>query len=64
MTFHSLEDRVVKRFLQLRGGKAPGGSRYAPEQPVQAAPFELVTRRPIVPSDEELSQYPRARAAK
>ncbi|MEM1100272.1 MAG: 16S rRNA (cytosine(1402)-N(4))-methyltransferase RsmH [Pseudomonadota bacterium] len=64
VTFHSVEDRIVKRFLQLRGGKAPAGSRYAPEVTRPAAPFEIVTRKAVEPSDEEVAANPRARSAK
>lgn len=64
VTFHSLEDRVVKRFLQLRSGAAPQGSRHAPEQRADAPGFALVTRKAIVPDDAELAANPRARSAK
>ena len=40
VTFHSLEDRVVKRFLQLRSGAAPRGSRHAPEIAAEAPRFD------------------------
>lgn len=63
VTFHSLEDRVVKRFFQARSGRAPGGSRYAPEAAPEAAAFDLVTRKGIGPDDIELAQNPRARSA-
>ncbi|MEO0485902.1 MAG: 16S rRNA (cytosine(1402)-N(4))-methyltransferase RsmH [Pseudomonadota bacterium] len=64
VTFHSVEDRMVKRFLQLRGGRAPAGNRYAPEQAKPAAPFEIVTRKAIDPTPDEIAQNPRARSAK
>ena len=64
VTFHSVADRIVKRFLQLRGGRAPAGNRYAPETKAPAAPFAQVTRKPIEPSAEELAANPRARSAK
>ncbi|MCR9152224.1 MAG: 16S rRNA (cytosine(1402)-N(4))-methyltransferase RsmH [Rhodobacteraceae bacterium] len=63
VTFHSLEDRVVKRFLQLRSSTGGGGSRYAPERPAEAPAFEIVTRRPIGPDAAELAENPRARSA-
>jgi len=65
VTFHSLEDRIVKAFLTARAGKTPGGSRHAP--PVQAgAPpsFELLFNGARAPSDVELHENPRARSAK
>lgn len=63
VTFHSLEDRVVKRFFQARSGRAPGGSRYAPEAAPEAAAFDLVTRKGVGPDEIELAQNPRARSA-
>ncbi|WP_444464570.1 16S rRNA (cytosine(1402)-N(4))-methyltransferase RsmH [Rhodobacter capsulatus] len=63
VTFHSLEDRVVKRFFQARSGRAPGGSRHAPEAAPEAAAFDLVTRKGVGPDDIELAQNPRARSA-
>ncbi len=65
VTFHSLEDRIVKAFLTERSGRTPGGSRHAP--PVQAGPppsFELVFNGALGPSDAELAANPRSRSAK
>ena len=64
VTFHSLEDRIVKRFLQLRAGTAPKGSRHAPEAVAAQPRFEGATRRAIVPDAAELAANPRARSAK
>ena len=64
VTFHSLEDRIVKRFMQVRSGRAPQNSRYMPEAEKTAPAFEPVTRKAIVPDDEELAANPRARSAK
>lgn len=55
---------MVKRFLQLRGGKAPGGSRYAPEMAREDPAFEIVTRKAVGPDKDELDANPRARSAK
>ncbi|MFC3060907.1 16S rRNA (cytosine(1402)-N(4))-methyltransferase RsmH [Paenirhodobacter populi] len=63
VTFHSLEDRVVKRFFQERSGRAASGSRYAPEQAHVAPAFDLLTRKPTGPDDDELAENPRARSA-
>lgn len=64
VTFHSVEDRMVKRFLQSRTGGQGGGSRHAPEQ-VRAAPqFEMTSRKAIGPDDRELAENPRSRSAK
>jgi len=64
VTFHSLEDRVVKRFFQLRTGAEGQGSRYAPERAEIAPAFTAMTRRAIGPDDQELADNPRARSAK
>jgi 16S rRNA (cytosine1402-N4)-methyltransferase len=63
VSFHSLEDRIVKTFLAARSG-AERGSRHLPQAPVAPPTFELVTRRPIVADDAEVSANPRARSAK
>ncbi len=62
VSFHSLEDRVVKRFFQARAGKA-GGSRYQPEVVPDAARFEA-RNKAIPPSAEEIARNPRSRSAK
>ena len=64
VTFHSLEDRVVKRFLQARSGTAGGGSRHAPAAPPQPARFTQLTRRAIAADADEIAANPRARSAK
>jgi 16S rRNA (cytosine1402-N4)-methyltransferase len=64
VTFHSLEDRVVKRFLQLRSGAAPQASRHAPAAAPVRAGFALATRKPIEPDAAELAANPRARSAR
>ena len=63
VTFHSLEDRVVKRFLRERSGATPAGSRHLPQRAAaRAASFEAVGRA-IRPGSEELARNPRARSA-
>ena len=65
VTFHSLEDRIVKRFFTLRGGKAPSGSRHQPAQTERdAATFELPFRGHAAAGDNEIATNPRARSAK
>jgi 16S rRNA (cytosine1402-N4)-methyltransferase len=64
VTFHSVEDRMVKRFMQLRGGQAPGTSRYAPEVQAEAPAWEIVTKKAIEPDAAELAENPRARSAR
>ena len=63
VSFHSLEDRIVKNFLVERG-KAGGGSRHLPELAHAAPSFVILTKRPIVADDEEVAANPRARSAK
>lgn len=63
VTFHSLEDRMVKRFLRERAGALPGGSRHLPEATARPAPsFELVGRA-VRASEAEVARNPRARSA-
>lgn len=66
VTFHSLEDRIVKRFLAERSGKMDQGSRYLPQKNVQVSPpsFRLVNSRPLTPQKGELDVNPRARSAR
>ncbi|WP_298261489.1 16S rRNA (cytosine(1402)-N(4))-methyltransferase RsmH [uncultured Litoreibacter sp.] len=64
VTFHSLEDRIVKKYLQARAGKTGGGSRYAPEQEFDAPTFELITRKAVTADKDELERNPRSRSAK
>ncbi|MBE9639710.1 16S rRNA (cytosine(1402)-N(4))-methyltransferase RsmH [Salipiger mangrovisoli] len=64
VTFHSVEDRMVKRFLQARSGRLSSVSRYEPEVEAEQPRFELVTRKAVGPDDEELAQNPRSRSAR
>jgi 16S rRNA (cytosine1402-N4)-methyltransferase len=64
VTFHSLEDRVVKRFLRTRSGATPAASRHAPaaKSNAPAPSFERVAKA-VRPSAAELARNPRARSA-
>jgi 16S rRNA (cytosine1402-N4)-methyltransferase len=65
VTFHSLEDRIVKRFLARRAGRLGSGSRHGPPVAESAGPsFQIVNHRPVTPSDAELAANPRARSSK
>ncbi|GAA0599050.1 16S rRNA (cytosine(1402)-N(4))-methyltransferase RsmH [Caenispirillum bisanense] len=67
VTFHSLEDRVVKRFMRERSGRSGGVSRYVPMDIAATGPaptFTEVTRKAVAPSDQECRANPRARSAK
>ena len=63
VSFHSLEDRIVKRFMQARSNSAGGGSRYAPVQDTAPAAFTMPFRRAIGPDPDEEAANPRARSA-
>jgi 16S rRNA (cytosine1402-N4)-methyltransferase len=63
VSFHSLEDRIVKNFLAERA-KAGGGSRHLPEIAQAAPSFGLLTKRPVTPGPAEIFANPRARSAK
>ena len=64
VTFHSLEDRIVKRFMAERAGDTPDPSRHMPMGARPAATFETLRRKPIDPSAEEIAENPRARSAR
>ncbi len=65
VTFHSLEDRIVKAFLTERTGNAPGGSRHAPVAVETRKPsFELMFKGAQEAGEEELAANPRARSAR
>jgi len=64
VTFHSIEDRMVKRFFQQRSGAGGQGNRYAPAAEQTTARFVIKTRRAIGPDKHELAENPRARSAK
>ena len=63
VSFHSLEDRIVKNFLAERG-RSGGGSRHLPEVKRAAPSFRLLSRKPVTPSEQETAANPRARSAK
>ena len=67
VSFHSLEDRLVKRFMQVAAGRIPSPSRHDPGQ-LAAAPgpagFRLLTTRALRPAAAETAANPRARSAR
>lgn len=63
VTFHSLEDRIVKQFLRQRSGSEAGGSRHRPEAAPSRAPTFAKPAKAVRPSARELAANPRARSA-
>jgi 16S rRNA (cytosine1402-N4)-methyltransferase len=65
ITFHSLEDRLVKNFLRRRASPAEHGSRHVPPKAGGRPPsFAFLNHRPVSPGVEEIAANPRARSAK
>ena len=65
ITFHSLEDRIVKRFMQARSRSTHGVSRHAPQPGDTPLPsFKLMHRRALAPGEAEIRSNPRARSAR
>ena len=65
VTFHSLEDRIVKQFFAQRSGRGVARSRLLPGEPAPPEPtFELSGPQPLAPSAAEVAANPRARSAK
>ena len=64
VTFHSVEDRMVKRFLQARSGNTANANRYAPEVEQITPAWRIEKRKAIGPDATELDENPRSRSAK
>ena len=65
MTFHSLEDRIVKQFFAGRSGRGRAASRRLPGEPAEAEPtFDVPRGQPIEPGEAEARANPRSRSAK
>ncbi|HZP19943.1 MAG TPA: 16S rRNA (cytosine(1402)-N(4))-methyltransferase RsmH [Bauldia sp.] len=64
VAFHSLEDRIVKRFLADRSATRDAGSRHAPERKLARPSFELLTRGVVTPREDEIRDNPRARSGR
>lgn len=65
VTFHSLEDRIVKTFFNTHSGKVPSGSRHAPQKrESRTPPYTLVTPKAVQASPAEIAANPRSRSAK
>ncbi len=63
VTFHSLEDRIVKQFLRNRSGGEGAGSRHLPERAAGPQPTFAKPAKPVRAGDAELARNPRARSA-
>ena len=63
ISFHSLEDRIVKTFLSERG-RVSAPSRHQPEAVKVPPSFSILTRKPVIADDDEVSRNPRSRSAK
>jgi 16S rRNA (cytosine1402-N4)-methyltransferase len=63
VSFHSLEDRIVKQFLRDASGAVAGGSRHVPQAAAQFAPTFAKVAKALRPSDAETDRNPRARSA-
>jgi len=63
VTFHSVEDRITKRFMADRAGQKGQGSRHAPALVAEAPTFDIVLRK-AGPDDQELAENPRSRSAR
>jgi 16S rRNA (cytosine1402-N4)-methyltransferase len=63
VSFHSLEDRIVKHFLREASGATARASRHVPDMPAGTPPVFEKVARPVRPSDAEILRNPRARSA-
>lgn len=64
VSFHSLEDRIVKDFMRDRAGRNAGPSRHMPARTEQKQYFTLVGKQPVTPGEEECARNPRARSSR
>lgn len=64
VSFHSLEDRIVKNFITEKSGKTARPSRYLPDAVQTVATLKPLTKKPITPSSQECLENPRARSAR
>ena len=63
VSFHSLEDRIVKSYLASRG-ETRAGSRHMPDVARNEARFVTLTKKPVIADEDEVAHNPRARSAK
>ena len=64
VSFHSLEDRIVKYFFNLYSNLKKNPSRYLPYEENKSQLFKLLSKKPLIPSQEEIHQNKSSRSAK
>ena len=64
VSFHSLEDRIVKRFFTENSSLKSNINRHLPPSKNEASTLKVVTKKPILPTDKEINDNPRSRSAK
>jgi 16S rRNA (cytosine1402-N4)-methyltransferase len=64
VSFHSLEDRIVKQFFSQNSSSAPRGSRHLPQTVPNRPALRVITSRPQTPQEAEIAANPRARSAR
>jgi 16S rRNA (cytosine1402-N4)-methyltransferase len=64
VTFHSLEDRIVKRYFTENTAKKVARSKYSREPEDLSATYKLLYKKPLITSNEEIRRNPRSRSAK
>ena len=64
VSFHSLEDKIVKNFFNLYSNLRKNPSRYLPETEKEKSLFEMVSKKPLIPDENEIKQNIRSRSAK
>ena len=64
VSFHSLEDRIVKRFFTENSSLKSNTNRHLPPSKNEVSKLKVVTKKPILPTDKEINDNPRSRSAK
>lgn len=64
VSFHSLEDRIVKKFITEKTGMNSNPSRYMPVQKTITATLKSVSKKPIMPNQDEININPRSRSSR
>lgn len=64
VSFHSLEDRIVKAFIQEKSGKSARQNKYLPELKTTEASLKQITKKPILPTEDEINVNTRSRSAR